>query len=235
MKLVMKDLLAIVDKESNGVSLGVDAISNLAKHFEGSVKDKSRAEEEKQKKIAQVEGEVGELDRKRNQLEANLAQSNSSIDQQNSKLSDVKRTQNSTKEELADASEELSNLEKSTTEKKRTADKLTSDLQSMKKRHESDIQSLRKSSEDASSKLAQKEAHHKALRLLIGEKAVSFPELKTIRALHDQPNTNLDHLQRITESRRNEVEDTIRALAKRGVVQYDSKSGDVRVLRDMEV
>jgi predicted RNase H-like nuclease (RuvC/YqgF family) len=140
----------------------------------------------------------------------------------------------SNKEEVATASQQVNELERSVNDKKREVDKLKSELQSLKKKHDSDIRSLRESHDNAQLELASKQAKHSALRLLAREKAVSFPELKVIDALREKPTTTMQQLETTTQLKRNDIESIIKPLAKKAILQYDSKAGDIRVLRHLE-
>jgi DNA-binding MarR family transcriptional regulator len=150
------------------------------------------------------------------------------------KLEELKKTHENTKDELAIASREVSELEKSVNDKKRETDRLKSDLQSLKKKHDSDIRSLRESHDKAQDELSWKEAQHKALRLLGNEKAATFPEFKVIQALREQSTTTMSHLETATQLKQNQIESILKKLAKKAVIQYDSKAGEVRVLRHLE-
>jgi predicted HTH transcriptional regulator len=126
-------------------------------------------------------------------------------------------------------------LESSINEKKRLTEKLRSDFQETSKKHQFEIMSLKKSHEEAVSKSTSMDARHKALRLLVREKVIALPELKIMEVLQGQPSTTLEHLQRMTQSRRDEIETTIKALVRRGVLQFNSTSGEVKVIRSLEV
>jgi predicted transcriptional regulator len=140
----------------------------------------------------------------------------------------------STKDDCTAASKEVSELERSINDKKREADKLRSELQSIKKKHDSDIQSLKKSYDEANSRLASKDAQHKALRILMKEKAVSSPELKIIETLREQPTTSMQNLETRTQLKPKDLESAVKELAKKSVLQYDSKTRELRVLRPLD-
>jgi chromosome segregation ATPase len=233
MKAAMKDILSAVDKESNNLSDGVNAISDLAKHFESRVKDRSKFEEEKSKKTIQIEKEIAELEKRKSLVESTYAEKTSNTDDIN-KVEDLKGKLASMKEECTVAAKEVNELERSVNDKKRETDKLKSDLQSAKRKHDSDIRSLRESHDEVQSNLAWKEAQHKALRLLKNEKAATFPEYKVIEVLREQSSTTMDHLQTTTQLKRNDIESILKKLAKKAVIQYDPKAGEVRVLRHLE-
>jgi chromosome segregation ATPase len=234
MKAAMKDVLSEVNKEANNVSSGMNAISDLVKHFESRVKDRGKIEDEKIKKKAQIEREIFELEKKKSLRESVIAEKSSSTEQTSTKLEDLQRTLENTKDEGTEASKEVTELERSLDEKKKEADKLRSELQSINKKQDSDAQSLRKSFEEANSRLAWKDAQHKALSLLMKEKAVSFPELRIIEALREQPNTNMENLQAKTQLRPKDLESAVKELTKKSVLQYDSKTKELRVLRPLD-
>ena len=234
MKAAMKDALSDVNKEANNVSSGMNTISDLVKHFESRIKDRGKIEDEKIKKKTQIEREIFELEKKKSLMESVVTEKSSSTEQTNSKREDLKRTLESTKNDCTEASKEVSELERSINDKKREADKLRSELQSIKKKHDSDIQSLRKSYDEASSRLASKDAQHKALRLLMKEKAVSFTELRIIETLREQPTTNMENLETRTQLKPKDLESAVKELVKRSVLQYDSKTRELRVLRPLD-
>lgn len=234
MKSAMKDALSDVNKEANNVSSGMNTISDLVKHFESRVKDRSKVEDEKIKKKTQIEREIFELEKKKSLMESVVTEKGSSTEQTNSKLEDLKRTLESTEDDCTAASKEVSELERSINDKKREADKLRSELQSIKKKHDSDIQSLKKSYDEANSRLVSKDAQHKALRLLMKEKAVSSPELKIIETLSEQPTTSMQNLETRTQLKPKDLESAVKELAKKSVLQYDSKTRELRVLRPLD-
>ena len=233
MKAAMKDVQSAVDKESNNLSDGANAISDLARNLESRVKERGRIEEEKTKKATQVEKEIAELEERKSVAETTYADKTSNTEQID-KLEDLKKTLENTRDEVTIASKEASDLEKSVNDKKREADKAKSDLQSMKKKHDSEIRSLRESHDKAQDELSWKEAQHKALRLLGNEKAATFPEYKVIEALRQQSTTTMNQLETATQLKSNHIEQILRKLAKKAVIQYDSKAGEVRVLRHLE-
>lgn len=234
-KAILKELSVIVDRETSGISLGVDSAASLVKHLEGKMKDKIRADEDRLRKMAQLDGDVAEQEKKRSQLEETISKKESETGELSSKLQELKNTLGERSNEIARLASELAELESSISEKKRLAEKLRSDLQETSKKHQFEIESLKKSQEEAVSKSTSMESLHKALRLLVREKAVSLPELKIMEVLQGQPSATLEHLQRMTQSRRDEIETTIKALVRRGVLQFDSTSGEVKVIRSLEV
>nr|MDO8135039.1 hypothetical protein [Candidatus Njordarchaeum guaymaensis] len=234
-KALAKELAALIDREVSGVSLGIDSTLHLVKSLESRLRDKSRTEEDKQRKIAQLEGDVSELEKKKGQLELTLTEKNTSADQLTSKINDLRRTLTETKDGTTNAIRDHEELDASLVGKKRQLDRMKADLQSMKKKHDFEIDSLKKSQEETTSRSGLLEAQHKALRLLVREKAVSYSELKTIDVLRDQQSATLEHVQRTTLSRRDEIESTIRALTKRGVLGFDQMKGEIKVLRSLDI
>jgi chromosome segregation ATPase len=234
-KAILKELSAIVDREASGISLGVDSAANLVKHLEGKMRDKSKADEERLRRIAQLEGDVAEQEKRKSQLEETTSKKDSEASELSSKLRELKEALSERNNEISDLTKELVELEGSANEKKRIAEKFRSDLQETSKRHQFEIESLKKSQEEAVSKSILMESQHKALRLLVREKAIALPELKLMDVLKGQPSTTLEHLQRVTQSRRDEIETTIKSLVRRGVLEFNSTSGEVKVIRSLEV
>jgi chromosome segregation ATPase len=234
-KAILKELSAIVDRETSGISLGVDSATNLIKHVEGKMKDKSKTDEDRLRKIAQLEGDVAELEKRNSNLGETISEKNSNAEQLSSKLEELKQNLGERKKEITSVANELVELESSISERKRLAEKLRSDLQGMTKKHQFEIESLKKSHEESASKSTSMDARHKALRLLVREKAIILPELRIIEVLKSQPSTTLEHLQRMTQSRRDEIETTVKALVRRGILQFNSTSGEVNVIRSLEI
>jgi chromosome segregation ATPase len=230
----MKDVLATVDREASNLSSGISAVSDLVKHLESKVKDRGKTEDEKIKRKAQIEAEIAGLEKKKSLTESLIEEKKAHSEQTKSKTTDLSQAMADAKNECVEGSKELSRLERSIDEKKREVEKLKSELQSIKKKHDSDIGSLRKSHWEITSKLSSEEAKHKALRLLIKEKAVSFPELKMIETLREQPTTNMENLQTATQLKRNDIEALVKTLVKKSVLQYDSKAGEVKAIRPLE-
>jgi chromosome segregation ATPase len=234
-KVLLKELSALVDREASGISLGVDSASNLVKHLEGKLRDKGKTAEDRQRKIAQLEGDVAEQEKRKSQLESTISEKNSSAEQLSSKLEDLRQAMTGKKNDVTSTTNELVDFEGSISEKKRQTEKLRQDLQAMEKKHQFEIDSLRKSHEEATANSSLMEAQHKALRLLVREKTIALPELKIIEILESQPSSNIEHLQRMTQSRRDEIDTTIRSLVRRGVLSYDSTSGEVKVLHPLGI
>jgi chromosome segregation ATPase len=234
-KAILKELSAIVDRETSGISLGVDSAANLVKHLEGKMKDKTRTDEERLRKIAQLDGDVTEQEKKKSELEETISKKDSQAEELSSKLQELREALNGRNNEIRDFTNVLLELESSANEKKRLTEKLSSDLQETSKRHQFEIESLKNSHDEAVSKSISMESKHKALRLLVREKAIALPELKIMEVLKGQPSTTLEHLQRMTQSRRDEIETTIKSLVRRGVVQFNSTSGEIKVIRSLEV
>ena len=168
-KAILKELSVIVDRETSGISLGVDSAANLVKHLEGKMKDKVRTDEERLRKIAQLEGDVAEQEKKRSELEETISRKDSEAEELSSKLKELKEALSQKNNEIKDFTSELIEVESSVNEKKRLAEKLSSDLQETSKRHRFEIESLKKSQEEAVSKSVSMESQHKALRLLLRE------------------------------------------------------------------
>jgi DNA repair exonuclease SbcCD ATPase subunit len=234
-KAILKELSAIVDRETSGISLGVDSAASLVKHLEVRMKDKIGADEERLRKIAQLEGDVAEQEKKKSELEETVSRKDSEAGELSSKLQELKETLNQRNNGIKDLTSEQLELENSENEKRRLTEKLSSELQETSKRHQAEIGSLKKSQEEAVSKSTSMESQHKALRLLVREKAITLPELKIMEILQGQPSTTLEHIQKMTQSRRDEIETTIKSLVRRGVLQFNSTSGDVKVIHSLEV
>jgi len=66
------------------------------------------------------------------------------------------------------------------------------------------------------------------------EKAVSTPELKILETLREQPTTNMENLETRTQLKPKDLESAVKELAKRSVLQYDSKTRELRVLRPLD-
>jgi len=78
-------------------------------------------------------------------------------------------------------------------------------------------------------------AEYQALRFLLREKMVSMPEVKVLESLRGRETATLEHIQKSTFLNRYRVEETVEQLAKRGVVSLDRDTGQVRVLKPIDI
>ena len=78
-------------------------------------------------------------------------------------------------------------------------------------------------------KLNSASSSHKALALLIREKAIDLPEISIIEALINKNESSIEFIQRSTGLRNDLVVQVVKGLASRGLLDFIEDSGAIKV------
>jgi chromosome segregation ATPase len=234
-RIVLEEHLQATTTEIASLQAQIDTLLQHAAYVQENWNDKQATEEALDREIATLEGELAGEKRVKTRLETSLEEQ-----EQKAKESKEKRislettipTKEKTLEEIEDAlrskATELRNIESEIAKQQVKLDNLDSEQ----------TEKFTKLSEEITEeqdKVSVLNARYKALAFLLKEQIISSPEAKVIAELKGKESTSVDFLTKTTFIGRFRVVEILDKMAKREIISFDRKTGQVNVIKPIHL
>ena len=184
---------------------------------------------QKDKIVAELESEVTMLQNELARKIEDLAQLQGNLNQIKIKNQEL-GGKVAAKDELAGNTVTSREMAEKDLEDQRTrVQQLETELTQIEATHEDNIKELREQVLMESTKFNSASSSHKALALLIREKAIDLPEISIIEALINKNESSIEFIQRSTGLRIDLVVQVVKGLASRGLLDFIEDSGAIKV------
>ncbi|MHA1713519.1 MAG: hypothetical protein ACTSW4_05730 [Candidatus Ranarchaeia archaeon] len=186
-------------------------------------------ESQKDKMLSDLEAEVAELQNKLTRKKEELATIQNNLNQAKAKNQEVNDKVAAKEEQARNAKTSRELVERDLEDQRNRVKQLETELEQLSASHEENIKELREQVLSESKKLSDITNSHKAIKLLIKEKALDMPELAIIESLKNKNESSVDFIQRSTGLRRELVVQVIKGLVSYGLLDFIEESGAIKI------
>jgi len=231
---VIEKLIVTTQKELTTILSETEQLLQLAGQIQANWETQQAREEELNREVAALDGELTAESREKGKLESTDAtQSQALVDTkaEREKLEQQVRAEEKRLEELEDT---VRTLERTLREKDVSLGEIDAKFKAVDDEYIDKIEELKEKATLAEEEAGLLEAKYKALRYLLKENIITMPEAKVAMELKGRDTTTIDHLAKTTFIGRIKVKDILEQLAKRDIIELDN-SGQVRVLKPIDL
>jgi len=231
---VIEKLIVTTQKELTTILSETEQLLQLAGQIQANWETQQAREEELNREVAALDGELTSESREKGKLESTDAtQSQALVDTkaEREKLEQQVRAEEKRLEELEDT---VRTLERTLREKDVSLGEIDAKFKAVDDEYIDKIEELKEKATLAEEEAGLLEAKYKALRYLLKENIITMPEAKVAMELKGRDTTTIDHLAKTTFIGRIKVKDILEQLAKRDIIELDN-SGQVRVLKPIDL
>ncbi|WEU40271.1 MAG: hypothetical protein OdinLCB4_007335 [Candidatus Odinarchaeum yellowstonii] len=212
----------------NNITGEVEALRKLVEDKENGVKVKERD-------LKDLESSLSRLNDKLNHLktvqEKKLKEKEQLTEDYASLISEVEKYEANVKN-LEKVCLELDKKIRVEEEKLEKAEHILNDL---KTEIEKENKTLQQQRESELNELNRMKSLHKAVKYLLDNKMLKTPEYAIIEALIGKSTVSLDYIQKTTLTKIDVVKNVVKALEKRGLLELNESTGQIKILKDLTV
>lgn len=234
-KTTLTELREAFNHNIDIISRDIDSLTERLERLKSKLIERQHIEEEKEKTVSELEAVISSLESEKVQAEDKLSALKEDEVQLIRQLKELDTELAKTRKEISRMKENISSLEQVCKEKEDKVAKLGKEIENIKIEHDKAIASLRSLYEDESNKLSELKAKYSALRFLIRKKILDIPELKVIRVIEDQKTTSISFIEKSTSLKTSFIRRVVRGLAERGVIDFDSNTGEIETLKEIKI
>ena len=222
-------------EQSNALSSKIDSFLNTVKVEKEQLKKKREQREELSQKKSNLENELAslnsqieELERQIKDLEKSIQNKKENIQNLEMELDKLRRQKIELKSQLASLQTNLENTNKEleTTER---------ELAMEEKRHEEEIGTLKRQAEELKEKNNLMEKQFKAIKYLLSINYIQVPAYSIVQTLKQPGVNNYKILESTARIDPNVVKETIEDLANLEIISYDRSTGEIKILKELDV
>jgi chromosome segregation ATPase len=222
-------------KETASLATEIDNLLEQATHLQKTAAEKQVAEEALDDEIAELEGQLTAEQRERSHMESTLASQKSEATKVKMQHQKLEKALRDAETELELVKEKLSKIEGTIRDAETANQQRDAQLKALVQEQEKALAKLAAESASAGDQSRELEAKYQALRFLIQQQVITSPEVKVALELKNKATTTLGHLQNATFLNRLRVVEVLEKLAKRGVLRFSKDTGDVALLRPIDL
>lgn len=231
----MSEVASLAVKETSSIATEIDTLLEQATHLQETVAEKQAVEETLDSEIADLEGQLAGEQREKSHMEATWASQKvdaAKVKMQHQKLEKALRDAET---ELELTKEKSSKMEGAIRDGDGAVRQRDTQLKGLVQEQEKVLAKLAAESGTAGNQSRELQAKYQALRYLVQQQIVTSPEVKVALELKGKEATTLGHLQNATFLNRLRVVEVLEKLGKRGVVRFNPNTGEVTLLRSIDL
>lgn len=234
-RAVVEELTASSDKEFSMMLDEIDRLLLLAAQIQEISEDRQAVDEGLTREVTTLEGEITAETRERSRLESTQTAQEKVTSEADTKLAKLKQDVPEAEKKLDSVEDEIRNTNRRLRELDSAIADAEKELGSLDTQHSDSITALQESAKEAEDHAKMLEAKYQALRFLLREQIISMPEAKIAYELKGKESITIDHLQKTTFIGRFRVKEILEEMDKRKIIKYDSGSGQVTVLKPIDL
>lgn len=211
-------------KDLNMLSEELEALKELVEEKNQQITVKKRISDELEKEVSKKNSEITQLKTKHDSKLALKDNIEKEISALNTKINFVVL-------EVKTLETRVQELTKISQERRSKLEEEKGILEKIKIEHEKSIKNLKLNHKSAQDKLNSLKSLHKSIKFLIDKKILKTPELQIIETLQGKSATSIDHIQKTTLIKTDAITSTILSLQKRGILQLDGRTGDIKIIK----
>ncbi|MBD3191326.1 MAG: hypothetical protein GF308_11815 [Candidatus Heimdallarchaeota archaeon] len=170
--------------------------------------------QEKENELEEEKEQLSDKTKKRVDLEKTIREIET-------ELENTKQSLSTAKDELAQKNDELQTIEK--------------ELEDLRTSYENQIQKLEEKAEEKRKNIRRIKGERLALEYLIKHNHVDFNELTVINALKGRTTTDISTIEKITGVSKDLIENCLKGLSERGLVEYNQDSGNISIIGSLKI
>lgn len=232
---VLEELAASTQKELAVIFSETEQLLQLAAQIQEKWENQQATDEELNREAAALEGELAVEIREKTKLESTDTIQSQALMDAKAELARLQEEVTGEKKRLEGLEDEIRSLNRVLCQKDVELGECDAKLKVADERNADKIKELQAEATAASEKAGLLEAKYKALRYLLQEKIITMPEAKVATELKDRDTTTIDHLSKTTFIGLIKVKEILERLATRGIVQLDTRSGEVKILKPIDL
>lgn len=232
---VVEELATSTQKELTIILNEIDRLLQLSAHLQEMWENKKATEEELNRELSSLEGELTAESREKTKLESVDSTQTKVIEEARAERERLQQEVSIAKKTLEDLEDQVRNIERTSRNNSSVITDLEAKLVAGDDQFTEKIQQLEEESSEAIMEAELLEAKFKALRYLLRENIITMPEAKVAAELKGKESTTIDHLQKTTFIGRFKVKEILIKMDEQKIVQFDKGSGEVKVLSAIDL
>ncbi|MHA1722583.1 MAG: hypothetical protein ACTSXW_05835 [Candidatus Baldrarchaeia archaeon] len=234
-KTTLTELKEAFNRNIDIINRDIDSLTERLERLKNKLVERQNTEEQKEKIVSELEAAISNLERKKAQAENELSTLKENENKLNEQLKELESELTRTQDEISMVQDSISKLTQACKEKENEIAKLEKEIENIKIEHDKAIASLRSKFEEESNRLNVLKAKYSALKFLIKKNVLEIPELKVIRVIKEQKATTISFIERSTSLKMSFIQNVVEGLAKRGVIEFNANTGEIKVLKRIEI
>lgn len=231
----MTEVASLAAKETASLTTEIDTLLEQARQLQKTAAEKQTTEEALDNEIADLEGQLDAEQQEKNHMESSWASQKVEAVKMKGQLQKLEKALHDAQVELESTREKASKTEAAIHDAEGTVKQRDAQLKSLGQEQEKALAKLAAESGTADNQSRRLQAKYQALRYLVQQQIVTSPEVKVALELKGKETTSLGHLQNATFLNRSRVVEVLEKLAKRSVLRFNQNTGEVTLLRSIDL
>jgi chromosome segregation ATPase len=232
---VVEELMATTQRELTAILTQINKLQEKAAQLQKDWEERHASEEELTREVSSLEGELSAESEERGKLESTSASQQKVIIKAKAEREKIQRELAEVENRLETAEDEIRNINRALRDVEKNTVNVDEKLSSSDEKLADQLQTLASQVTEARENAELQEAKYKALRYLLQKGIISMPEAKVATELQGKDATTLDHLQKTTFIGRFKVREIIQQMAERKIVRFEKGTGQVKVLKTIDL
>ncbi|MFX1577281.1 MAG: hypothetical protein ACFFCF_08900 [Promethearchaeota archaeon] len=234
-RAVIEELAVSTQRELSAILTQITQLQETVVHLQDTWEERQVTEEEMTRESSALEGELSAESRERGKLESTSVAQQKVLGEAKVEREKLQKELAATETKLEAMEDEIRNIDRTLREMTKNMEKADEQLSSSDERIAEKIQSLNKQITEVRNEAELQDAQYKALRYLLEQGVITMPEAKVAIELKGKETTTLDHLQKTTFIGRFKVREIIQQMVERKIVNLDKGTGQVKVLKPIDL
>ena len=234
-RTIVNEVASLAVKETASILTEIDTLLDQATHLQQTVAEKRAAQEALDSELADLEGQLAGEQHEKSHMESTLATQKVEATKAKVQHGKLEKALHDAEADLELTKEKLTKTEGAIRDGEGTARQRDGQLKGLVQEQEKALAKLATESATAGDQSKRLQAKYQALRYLVQQQIVTSPEVKVALELKNKEATNLGHLQNATFLSRLRVVEVLEKLAKRGVLRFNQNTGEVALLRPIDL
>ncbi|MFW9934129.1 MAG: hypothetical protein ACFFDU_01185 [Candidatus Thorarchaeota archaeon] len=231
----IEELTASTQRELSAILVQMTQLQETTAHLQETWEERQVTEEEMARESSALEGELSAESRERGKLESTSVAQQKVLGEAKVEREKLQEELTATETKLEAMEDEIRNIDRTLREMAKNMEKVDEQLSSSDERIAEKMQALDEQITEVSNEAELQDAQYKALRYLVEQGVIAMPEAKVAMELKGKETTTLDHLQKTTFIGRFKVREIIQQMAERKIVNLDKGTGQVKVLKPIDL
>ncbi len=234
-RIVLEEHLQATTTEIASLQVQIDTLLQHAAYIQENWNDKKATEEALDREISTLEGELAGEKRVKTRLEASFEEQQQKAKELKEKRLSLETAILTTEKKVGELEEELQSKETEIRTLEAALAKNQVKFDNLDSEQEEKFIKLADEIAEEQEKVNVFNARYKALAFLLKEQIISSPEAKVITELKGKESTTVDFLTKTTFIGRFRVVEILEKLAKREIIMFDRKTGQVKMIKPIHL
>jgi chromosome segregation ATPase len=234
-RTIVSEVASLAVRETASLAAEIDTLLEQVTQLQQAAAEKHATEEALDEQIADLEGQLAAEQQEKRHMDSTWAAQNAEATKGKAQHQQLEKALREAGTDLEQTKEKLVKTEVAIRDTEATARQRDTQLKALLQEQEKALAKLAAESASAGDQAKGLQAKYQALRFLIQQQIVTSPEVKVALELKNKETATVGHLQNATFLNRLRVIEVLEKLAKRGVVRFGKDTGEVTVLRSIDL